>query len=1269
MNLLAASTFSDYLRNIFTDWVIALFIFFSILILLAAIFKGPKVAIILLTVAVVIAGGFVLAAFIMMLVSWDSLQLIDFAIRWLPTVLFVFIILVSTLVNAKRGLRKSLILLAHSVGACAVCIAFFYLCVNSEWVDRTILSAINGVLGGNSLQSMLGVSAGCTTLREILVEYLPNMIGGDMQVLLAQNPQYILSLADMGFRIVFAVLTLLLYFFLIFIMYIIYLCAYSERKHREKVNAAVEENKTHRPYKKHHKSGGLVGLVRGIAVGLLSLSFLGSAFFIVAGGKGYGTMADYDLGNDEYNFYYSIYRSIESYGSQGIFKILNLMNDPSDTPFYLFAADMVLSGNLDNEENEINNQNIKFREELAAFLGFAKDTMNLLMKYGESDIVAILNGANNESAFDTVVNIMTIPEFRTEFDLLIEEFDSQTYVVNLGMSLVNSIVDNVDNLEFTSEISEDNKELMKVLFKKGHLSDEIPDEHKLKEELGHAALTSTTERPRIKVSHLLNKKDVRIILQVAFSFLAGEVETESTVEMVKTLLPDFKQLSILETSRAKEMDPVLARLYCYLENRYLTAEGEEGRTYKAVEGKNVRWLDEINVLLDVAGDSLALWDNIYAEEGDVRDLALSIFDMESPNYDVNVKYYDDIRFALERSDIIGLAMSTSYLYEMLKEAFLSVSENMYIPENIVYTRTLNADGKVVTMGEMYYFLGGFRLFNAPENRPLAMRIMSEEATFTVDMLDDLSVAAATSDDDGVKLSAYFTESYLFRSLLSIILIERGGDTVYIPESSLEKIANDETVYMISVGELRPLLDNLSELADFVRPLVAYDDEEGEEEPEDDIEALSDEDEEGEEPDEGEDPGEGPGEDPSEESRRARIAIIAEALRKDNFAALVETNRIFEGTVSLFLLDLIRYNPYVVIPLRLMESVDEWVTTGASYSRRNGELRNLLDALSVANVELDELFGGEFGINAFFQMLVSDDTETAEGLLASDILYYTLSKNLFKDGMSTGGVQIIVPNVALSKTPENDTLEYTVKKSELLKLFAALSELGFEQEMDTSALLYKIVSHKKVFDSSTIMAATIVHLIVNENTGITAVLSMPEEYIKAGGKEAAEDYNSSNVWKAELPRFIDALDEMLGISRQKGDFRFNESGIKSGLSELITGYSDDSTVKPGLSKLKVCYLSEIIRSVITARLDDALEDSVDETVRNSAKSHGYYQESELEAFFCALNEMNVISIDGLKNFSPWLLGDLSGPSKLDPTKTRLEVIFASRLARGMIASIF
>lgn len=66
-------------------------------------------------------------------------------------------------------------------------------------------------------------------------------------------------------------------------MFIFYLIFYSERKHRNKKNARYEDGLEEQPYIKHKKYGATIGLFRGLAKGLIYLSFMGSLFFVISG--------------------------------------------------------------------------------------------------------------------------------------------------------------------------------------------------------------------------------------------------------------------------------------------------------------------------------------------------------------------------------------------------------------------------------------------------------------------------------------------------------------------------------------------------------------------------------------------------------------------------------------------------------------------------------------------------------------------------------------------------------------------------------------------------------------------------------------------------------------------------------------------------------------------------------------------------------------------------------------------------------------------------
>ena len=181
--------------------------------------------------------------------KWETLDLITFAIRWLPTALFVLTVLIATLFGIWRGLRKSLILALHATLAGALCVAVFFILVNVKEVDSGMLSLINFFMGGDgALQRAIGVPESCSTLKEVLANVVPLIVGeeSDIALILKDNAAYVYTLVDMAFRIIIAVLSYIVYIGLVFILYIVYHFCYSQRKYKKN---RVLEFKTVKPTK------------------------------------------------------------------------------------------------------------------------------------------------------------------------------------------------------------------------------------------------------------------------------------------------------------------------------------------------------------------------------------------------------------------------------------------------------------------------------------------------------------------------------------------------------------------------------------------------------------------------------------------------------------------------------------------------------------------------------------------------------------------------------------------------------------------------------------------------------------------------------------------------------------------------------------------------------------------------------------------------------------------------------------------------------------
>ncbi|MDE6667026.1 MAG: hypothetical protein K2K38_01605 [Clostridia bacterium] len=1186
--------------NFMPPWIM-LGVFGAIILLIVLIlaFKGFKRVFFRILIYIFVGGmvfsylgflGIQVAQIAMRGDRGEILQLITFAISWGPTILFAVGVLIKVLRGVRRGLRKSLILALHATCAGVLCLAFFLVMVYVKEVDAASVSLVNWLAGENALQHMLGVPESCTTLKEVIAAYIPTLAGAGFEGL---SP-YIYTLVDLVYRLIFAVISISAFFVIDFILYIVYVLCYSQHKYKRYKKLEFKHGKTDRDYKKHWLSGGAVGLARGIVAGLLGLSFVGSTFYVVAGGKGEGTLEDHDFGNDDINYIYEIYRSVESYGAQGIFKVLNAISDTSDTPFYLFAADLVFSGELNDEEFEIS-ENIKFREEYGALVGFARDAFNLLIKYGPDEVNAIVNGEVSDNAFDTVLEVMTRPGFKEDFDAVIDAFNDQSYFINLSMALVNTIVSHIDEISFTNDaIGESEKEIIKLVFKKGYLSANIPDESELMASTGKTEAEGENIRPYLTVKHLLNKNDVRLVLNVVLSMLAGE-ETGDTLQLVKRLVPEISKLSILSTERKANLNPVLGRLYCLVENMYLTEEGKPGVTYAEIAEDGIDWIGEIQSLFGAVDDVLVLYNNLIEnsteEEVDALKVLKTLFNKDDDNYTANIKAYNHICTLLTDSKALGRALSTSFVYTTITDAFKGVSENIYLSENISFCNVYDKDGNIVTHGEFYQLLQCVGLLFGENADSLDTLFNAGEETTTEEILNTISKVLETEDKDGKTLTSYLLESEIFRSLISIVLIETGADVFYVPEAALETVEG-ECVNLVTKAELSGLLTNMGDLVDFVLPFVS----EG-----------------GEWKDN-----------------------IDDYLSKDSVVyKLIKNNRIFEGTVARFVTQILNDTDVIVMPKALdtsenSDNISAWITVDG----QQGELLNLLDVLLDAGFIISDIVGdeGEFDSKTVLDKVFAMEKEDLDKFFSSSVLHYTVSNFITDAGSElVDGFILVIPAKSCQDLYE-DSIDRLIKKNELVSVFLEIKKLEINSD-DISAekILSKIASDKGLIKNSNIIAASIVATIVN-NDGIPEdLIPAPYDIKNYGSQAALENYGDNNPWTDELPALIDALAELFGLGKEDNDFSFDNLDINGKVKELLLNMNNPADIDEGeeypRTKLTVLHESVIFRNKITVEVDKILTpEIVDEFIITEVKSDGYYEKEELSKLCAAVNALELDSFD-------------------------------------------
>lgn len=1119
----------------------------------------------------------------------DISGIVDVIISYGPTLLFLLITGFATLYGVCRGFRKSLILAIHAAASFTICLIAFLICVNTPIVDALIVNIVNYFMGADGLQNALNVSASNTTLTEILIDYIPTLLnyGEGMNAVVSENGAYLATLVNFVYHLVFALVFSIVHVILVILLFIIYFFAYPERRYKRR------HRKT---YKKKRLLGMAVGATRGLIAATLVLSLMGSGLYTLTGGKGNGTLEEHTFDDPMIQEAYDSYRSVEKYGSTGIFKVLNAFSNKEGTPYYLFAADLIFSGGLVDETTNTS-QNISFREETSAYTGFAKDTLNLMLKYGGEEIDNLL--ADPESVnMDSLIEIMSQEDFQNEFDNLILSFDAKTYFVNLTFSLVTSIINHIDEFSFSESIPEDALELVKLLFRQDYLSDYIPEEKALKD----ADPNAKNDVAVLKVNHLLEREDVLVIYKMLLSVLDTPIEEEitastemlegeenipegeesmdmsETLGYVKRALPYINQLSILQDSRKEELEPILSRLYCYIENKHLTPVGFDPITHQEIIDADIHWIDEINSLIGLADEVIDLYINNYSEGEEILDLVVSIFDKTNEHYQSNITCYENACDLIASSKMLGRIVSSGKITDMLITEIKNLNAYTYISEDIQFENTYDNEGNVIEYGEIYYIFNGVKLIGQKGDAELIKSLLpkeGEEQQMDFGVIKSLAEIITEEDETGYSVADYLIESDLFHSVVSAFMVEQSESaelSVYVPKTSLV-IEGGKRVNLVNKEELKEVLGYLPELIEIISPMI---------EGEGTIEDLED---------------------------MAKTTAIKELLNVNN--------PIIEGTFSKVLYEILSDTSMVKIPTHL-QSVDSWFL-----NQEHGELNKMIDFVNGSNVRLMDMVNSNDKLAVISEL----DDNSINLMFESEILYYTVS-NVLLTGANSSEFKIIIP-YSCREEVEDDVVDYLVKKDEIKSLFKAVLKLDIGSDLSYATLLSNLTKNKDELLSNLIIKTSIINLLSN-NESLVNMLSMPYKYIKNGNEEYLLQYDSTNIWENELTSLIDCLDEMFDLSNKDESFTLDENAINEELKTIFTRLNQPAKTNAQKTLLRMCYDSEIILNKLSTEIDNVLisQNLITEDEVNKVKdSNGYYTYNELQAF---TNSIEVFDIQDVLN---------------------------------------
>ena len=736
-----------------------------------------------------------------------NMSILENLIAYVPIGMFALAVLWAFIVGLIRGFRKSLILFIQALIAATICIIIFYVLVNNPNTDVWTYKISSNWVNYND---MLGTSTEYSSMKEVIVDYIitKQSYGDGMRLIIRDNGAYLDTLVNLVYRIVLFIPLIIVFFVLDFIFYLIYLIFYPERRRVRKIRKEFREN-NRAAYKKHSGLGGLVGAIRGAVVGIVWLSFIGALFFIVAGGTGDdkdNPYPDYSFADENLANTYEAYKIVGSYGNTGLFRILNTFKDSENVPYYLFAANMILSGSFNDNVNNVHTT-VRFTKELSCYTNFVNRTLKLVLKYDETgEISKAIEAKDQEQLTNFLNKLMEKEEFKKEYDALIDSFDSGTYFINFAISFVNSVVAHRNKLAFTDNLSDEVIGLLDVIFDGDH---------------------------KIMVSDILTESDAKHLMKSVITVLSVQAAidenadtTQKTLIYSKAFIPQFLELSLFkDESRKDRFNPLLGDIYEYLANNTIksTPSTDENLAVAKFDlsetlaetnanSNSISWVDELKMLLETSLDLVNIADSVYDKDAEILDLIFDIFPEDNEELkNINISRFDNLINNLSNSKLLDSVLSMTIVKDKIDSAIASISEGIKIPKKIDYANVYDDDGNIEKYGEINVLLTALKeLILSNDAKDIIVSLKNKE--FSQEIIKSISqlFTEPTSDDSSTLIDISLRSTVLKYIISGVFLdFEEKSDlqfTVVIPSNLC--VTDDEDIVTIKDEELKNLFNSL-----------------------------------------------------------------------------------------------------------------------------------------------------------------------------------------------------------------------------------------------------------------------------------------------------------------------------------------------------------------------------------------------------------------------------------------------------------------------------
>ena len=1028
--------------------------------------------------------------------------LLSFLIHWAPTLVFVLCLLTAFLVGLIRGFRKSLILLIQASILFVLVIIAFFILINQEGTDAFLFNLTNGILGENFVQNALNVSVNNKSFTDCFIDYLPTLVPENQAIILILKDQgmYLAAMADMALSCVVAILLAIIYLIGVFILYLIYLIFYPQRRHvkklqnqheinREKevdeilntkdidgkkIDESDDEDKVLLPddealllvpkyqkpfeYKRRRLLGGVIGLSRGIVSSFLILSFIGAILFTITGGSGEGDYEPYDFGDEDINVAYNAYANIETYGQYGIFKILNTFKNSNNVPYYIFATELVFQGQLKDESNNYS-ENVFLRKELANYTTFAKDTLDLVLKYGKDELkegiklnkqqekLAALTGDVTEEVVqsrnhlvDAIVSVMAKKEFQDEFIPIIDKFEETTFFANLSTSLINSFITHIDEIGLADAFGDYTVDLIKLVFQKGFFAPEIPYEATL---IG----TSSEELAYLSPDLVINKTNAKAMIAAVLEVLTINMQEYSNdvdmgIDIIQAIVPHVKELTVFTQESGDKVSKVLHRIYEFSLNTYVkdffAAQGYEFSAsdasvdpYNQPQFEGIDFSKELINTLEAIENIVSLYEISYYEGASILDVFFNVFSSNNPHKTEAVQLFHSVKENVSDSFLLGELLASTFGKGILEALFSSFATDLKLPE-ITYANTIDSSGNKV-YGEFYYLLQALEAFCMHENNKELISYIGGGMSQSYDLIDLVSDAMLGKDAVGRRTVDYVCESLVFRTVFSSMLLNQdfGSFTLYIDDSLVEEI---DGITLVKKSEFLSFFTQSKTLVTKLKEI-----------------------------------------DEKEQSEMLSV-FISEDLYN------ILDSKIIEGSISKYMSENLASDD-IIIPSEVT-NMEHPITIGDNET----EAKKILGLYRVKHFDVS-IFTKEYENDsakskAIITMLKGLDEADYDEILKSKILYYSMSNYLYKN--SEDLVENLNIIIAKSKVIDitGETIDKLIQKEELKHIFMGSSlivpEDGNVDNVITQFRRFRDEDYDTLFSSLSLHYTMSNYLVTNQN---------------------------------------------------------------------------------------------------------------------------------------------------------------------------------------------